>query len=109
MRHGYILTLVLAGLCALPFGPVARAEPAQPASLAVDAASGAVLVAQEATQRWYPASLTKLMTLYLTFGAIEAGQVKLQERLTVSGHAAAQPLTALGLRTGETITVESAI
>jgi D-alanyl-D-alanine carboxypeptidase len=109
MRYGSFLTLILAGLLALPCGPAARAEPAQPASLAVDAASGAVLVAQEATQRWYPASLTKLMTLYLTFGAIEAGRLRLDERLTVSAHAAAQPLTALGLRTGETITVESAI
>jgi D-alanyl-D-alanine carboxypeptidase len=110
MRRGTIPHLLLAaGLLVLPLGPAASAEAAQPASLAVDAASGAVLVDEAATQRWYPASLTKLMTLYLTFGAIQSGQLRLDERLTVSAHAAAQPLTALGLRAGESITVESAI
>jgi D-alanyl-D-alanine carboxypeptidase len=109
MRRSSIPTLILAGLAALFAGPAARCEAARPASLAVDAASGAVLVAEAATRRWYPASLTKLMTLYLTFGAIEAGRLGLGERLAVSAHAAAQPATALGLRAGETITVESAI
>ncbi|MFO1062061.1 MAG: D-alanyl-D-alanine carboxypeptidase family protein [Dongiaceae bacterium] len=109
MRRGTIPVLLAAALAVLLAGPARRCEAAQPASLAVDAASGAVLVAEAATQRWYPASLTKLMTLYLTFAAIEAGRLRLDERLTVSAHAAAQPPTALGLRAGETIAVESAI
>jgi D-alanyl-D-alanine carboxypeptidase len=82
---------------------------ARTASIVIDAGSGAVLAASEPTQRWYPASLAKLMTLYLVFQAIETKRLDLGDRLTVSAHAAAQPATGLGLETGEKITVEDAI
>jgi D-alanyl-D-alanine carboxypeptidase len=95
------VVLVLAALS----GPAA----ARTASVVVDAASGAVLAASEPTQRWYPASLTKLMTLYLVFAAIEARRLQLADRLTVSAHAAAQPPTGLGLEAGERISVQNAI
>ncbi len=58
---------------------------------------------------WRPASLTKLMTLYITFQELAAGHLKLDERLTVSGYAAAMPPSRLGLAKGETTTVEEAI
>ena len=83
-------------------GPAA----ARTTSIVIDAETGAVLAASEPTQRWYPASLTKLMTLYLTFQAIEGKRLQLGDPLTVSTHAAAQPATGLGL---EKITVENAI
>ena len=79
------------------------------AAIVVDAESGAVLESHAATARWYPASLTKVMTVYLAFEAIEAGTLRLDEALTVSEHAAAQPATELGLGKGETITVEETI
>jgi D-alanyl-D-alanine carboxypeptidase len=82
---------------------------ARTAAIVVDADTGTVLEASEATVRWYPASLTKVMTLYLTFEQIEAGHLKLDEALTVSPHAAAQPATELGLGTRSKITVNDAI
>jgi D-alanyl-D-alanine carboxypeptidase len=82
---------------------------ARTAAIVVDADTGTVLEATEATARWYPASLTKVMTLYLTFEQIEAGHLKLDEALTVSPHAAAEPATELGLGSGSKITVSDAI
>jgi D-alanyl-D-alanine carboxypeptidase len=79
------------------------------AAIIVDAESGTVLDSHAATVRWYPASLTKVMTVYLAFEAIEAGRMTLDEQLTVSEHAASQPATELGLGKDETITVQDAI
>lgn len=63
----------------------------------------------EATQSWYPASLTKLMTLYMTFDALKTGEIHLHDTLTASTHASQQPNSKLGLRRGEHLTVEDAI
>jgi len=79
------------------------------AAIVVDADSGTVLESVAATARWYPASLTKVMTVYLAFEEIEAGRLTLDEELTVSAHAAAQPATELGLGAGQKITVEDTI
>ena len=79
------------------------------ASIVVDANTGAVLQATNADSTRYPASLTKIMTLYLLFERLESGQIKLSSRLPVSAHAAAQAPTKLGLRPGQSITVEDAI
>jgi D-alanyl-D-alanine carboxypeptidase len=98
--------LVLALLVGLG---VPAAAATRTASIVIDADSGAVLASSAPTQRWYPASLTKLMTLYLTFQAIEGKRLQLGDPLTVSTHAAAQPATALGLEAGEKISVENAI
>ncbi|UTW12622.1 D-alanyl-D-alanine carboxypeptidase family protein [Marinobacterium rhizophilum] len=77
--------------------------------LVVDAASGAILHQDRADQRWYPASLAKLMTLYLVFEALDDGRLKLDSPLPVSQQAAAQPAVRLGLRAGASITVAEAI
>jgi len=82
---------------------------AGPATIVVDDDTGAVLQAVDADRLWYPASLTKMMTAYLTFAAIENGRVTLDDALTVSAHAAAQPATNIGLRAGARISVETAI
>jgi D-alanyl-D-alanine carboxypeptidase len=79
------------------------------AAIVVDADSGTVLESVSPTARWYPASLTKVMTVYLAFAEIEAGRLKLDEELTVSAHAAAQPATELGLGAGQKITVKDTI
>jgi len=79
------------------------------AAIVVDADSGTVLESIDATMPWYPASLTKVMTVYLAFEDIEAGRLGLDEMLTVSEHAAAQPPTELGLGKGEKISVKDTI
>jgi D-alanyl-D-alanine carboxypeptidase len=79
------------------------------AVIVVDADSGAVINARDATQLWYPASLTKMMTIYLAFEAIERGEARFGDTLTVSMHAAGQPETRLGLSTGFRISLKDAI
>lgn len=100
---GLLWLIVLACLAASPAS--ARVE----AEILVDVAAGAVLAARNADEPVAPASLTKMMTLYLTFRAIEAGQLKLASKLKVSSRAAAMPPTKLGLKAGSTIAVEDAI
>jgi len=79
------------------------------ASIVVDVNSGKVLQASNADSPRHPASLTKIMTLYLLFEQLETGKLKLSSKLEASAHAAAQAPSKLGLKPGETIDVESAI
>jgi D-alanyl-D-alanine carboxypeptidase len=79
------------------------------ASIIVDAQSLDIIHARQIDAARYPASLTKVMTLYLTFDAISSGQLKLDDRLTVSSTAAATAPTKLGLRKGQTISVDTLI
>jgi D-alanyl-D-alanine carboxypeptidase len=79
------------------------------ASIVVDAKTGKVLDQSNADARRYPASLTKMMTLYLLFEAIERKEMSLTTPLSVSAQAAAQPPSKLGLKAGETIAVKDAI
>lgn len=79
------------------------------ASIVIDSMTGQVLHEVNADTRNYPASLTKMMTLYLVFEALENGRLKLDQRLKVSRRAARQPSSRLGLRRNHRITVEQAI
>lgn len=79
------------------------------ASIIVDANSGAVLQSSNPDGLRHPASLTKVMTLYLLFERLEAGKISLNSRMNVSVHASRQSPTKLGLRPGQTIQVEDAI
>ena len=79
------------------------------AAIVVDANSGAVLHASNADSQRHPASLTKIMTLYLLFERLEAGKLKLDSPLKVSAHAEDQAPTKLGLEDRQTIQVEDAI
>jgi D-alanyl-D-alanine carboxypeptidase len=90
---------------------VAAAESYEPSysSIVVDANSGAVMQATNADDPRHPASLTKIMTLYLLFERLEAGKIKLSTELPASAHAAAQAPSKLGLKPGQTIAVETAI
>lgn len=80
-----------------------------PASIVVDGNSGEVLHASNADATRHPASLTKMMTLYLLFERLESGRLKLTTDMTASAHAAAQAPSKMGLKAGETIKVETAI
>jgi len=79
------------------------------ASLVIDAATGRVIHEINADTRNYPASLTKMMTLYLVFGALKSEIWTMNTQLRVSARAARQPASKLDLRRGETITVKNAI
>jgi D-alanyl-D-alanine carboxypeptidase len=78
-------------------------------SIIVDGNSGATLTAKDADGSRHPASLTKIMTLYLLFERLESGKMKLDTEMEVSEHASEQAPTKLGLRPGQTIKVEDAI
>ncbi len=80
-----------------------------PASIVVDANSGKVMQSADADAPRHPASLTKIMTLYLLFEKLEAGKIKMSTDLPVSPHAAMQAPSKLALKPGETIKVETAI
>src|SRR5258705_7332236 len=78
-------------------------------SIIVDGNSGAVLAANNPDASRHPASLTKIMTLYLLFERLDAGKIKLDTEMDVSEHASEQAPTKLGLRPGQSIRVEDAI
>src|ERR1700712_471533 len=78
-------------------------------SIIVDGNSGATLTANNPDASRHPASLTKIMTLYLLFERLDANKIKLDTEMEVSEHASEQAPTKLGLRPGQTIKVEDAI
>ena len=80
-----------------------------PSSFIIDADTGKVLESENADSLRYPASLTKMMTLYLTFEAIKKGELKLGQVIYASEHSAGQPQTNIALKAGEAITVKDAI
>ncbi|MDR3420889.1 MAG: D-alanyl-D-alanine carboxypeptidase [Xanthobacteraceae bacterium] len=96
-----VLFLFAANLTATP----ARAE----ATILVEADSGKVLRAENATYPWYPASVTKLMTLYVTLRAIKDNRITLDSLFTVSRNAAAQSPSKMGFPPGTQVTVDNAI
>ena len=94
-------------LAALLLAPLPAA--AKYASIVIDADTGAVLHEVNADTRNYPASLTKIMTLYMVFDALRHGRLELEDKLEVSVRATRQPPSKLGLGPADTITVENAI
>lgn len=78
-------------------------------SVIVDGTTGLVLSQNRADEPHAPASLTKMMTMYLAFQALRDGRLKMTEKMPVSAHAAGMEPTKLGLRAGQTITVHDAI
>ncbi|MBZ9794450.1 SPOR domain-containing protein [Mesorhizobium sp. ES1-4] len=95
------MTFVVAG--------AASSLAAKSAAIVVDAKTGKVLYSANADGRRYPASLTKMMTLYLTFEAMAKGKISKDSPVVFSAHASAEAPTKLGVKPGESITVETAI
>ena len=85
--------------------PQAGAE----AVILVDVENGKVLHAENATAPWYPASITKIMTAYVTLRAVKEGRITLDKLLTVSHNAAAQSPVKMGFPPGTTVTVDNAL
>ena len=79
------------------------------AEVVIDASTGRVISGRNVNKKLYPASLTKMMTLYLTFEAIRRGKLSKNRRISVSRRAAAQVPSSLRLKAGKTIRVEDAI
>jgi D-alanyl-D-alanine carboxypeptidase (penicillin-binding protein 5/6) len=107
-----LLSLSLLTVGPLPgaFTPEAHSrENLRYAAIVVDAQTGEVMFARHADSRRYPASITKVMTLYLVFEAITEGRIQLDDVIRVSPRAASQPPSKLGLAAGQTITVADAI
>ncbi|MND69565.1 D-alanyl-D-alanine carboxypeptidase DacA precursor [compost metagenome] len=104
-RLGYFFAI------ALSLSAVAQPAHADPkyAGIVVDAKSGKVLYGEDPDGLRYPASLTKMMTLYLTFEALEAGRFSIDSKVPVSANAAKEPPSKLGVRAGGSVTVDQAI
>ncbi|CUX16849.1 D-alanyl-D-alanine carboxypeptidase [Agrobacterium tumefaciens] len=101
------LTLAAAFITATSVG-TAQADPKY-AGIVIDAKTGKVLYGEDPDGLRYPASLTKMMTLYLTFEALNTGRISLDSKVPVSANAAKEPPSKLGVRAGGSITVEQAI
>ncbi|TPM79460.1 D-alanyl-D-alanine carboxypeptidase [Mesorhizobium sp. B2-3-3] len=106
MRHMHFLKLFSAGAIVLSVlaGP-ALANPV----VVFDLKSGQILQQQDAFKRWYPASLSKLMTAYVTFRAIAAGEVQLDSPIKVTKHSAAEPPSKMGFKPGSVMRLDNAL
>ena len=100
-----LLGLAAAGLLSLAGATRAHAE----AQLLIEASTGKVLHAENATYPWYPASVTKLMTAYTTLRAIKERRISFDTLLTMSRNAVAQQPTKMGFKLGTTVTVDNAL
>jgi D-alanyl-D-alanine carboxypeptidase len=103
LRHSLSPLAVVVALAM--FSPRAHAE----ARLVIEADSGKVVEAENATVPWYPASVTKLMTAYVTLSAVKSGKITLDTLLTVSPTAASQSPAKMGFRPGTQVTVDNAL
>ena len=108
-----LLPALLGILLSLGLAPVAPAwaqvGSARYSAIVVDAQTGRILMGVNQDELRFPASLTKLMTLYMTFEALRDRRIQLTQYMTVSASAAEQPPSKLGLQPGEAMTVEQAI
>lgn len=96
------------GLVATVMALAAGAAWANP-SILVDAYTGRVIEHKDAFQKWYPASLTKLMTAYVTFDALKAGELTLNSEVVMSQHSASQPPSKMYFKPGQRLTLDSAL
>ncbi len=103
-----LIVIALAAIMVASIPATAQANPKY-AGIVIDAKTGRTLYKYKADSKRYPASLTKMMTLYLVFEALERGKIKKSTRIRVSKKAAAEVPSKIGVRAGQTITVEQAI
>jgi D-alanyl-D-alanine carboxypeptidase len=105
LRHSSLIWIFAVAMLAIVTPRAAQAE----ALLVVEADTGKVLQADNATMPWYPASVTKMMTAYATLKAVKDGKLSLDTLFTVSPVAASQSPSKMGLRPGTQVTVENAL
>src|SRR5436190_13057197 len=105
LRNPLLNLILLVAALALAAPRIAHAE----ALLVVEADTGKVLQADNATYPWYPASVTKIMTAYVALKAVKEGRLSLDTLLTVSPVAASQSPSKMGFKPGTQVTVENAL
>ena len=123
-RASYVLAALASSICVVATPTIAQDYAAPPlstadlrvpnyepryAAIVMDATSGEILYQMRADSPRYPASITKIMTLYLTFVALATGKLHESDMVAVSSRAAAQSPTKLGLRAGDEIDVDDAM
>lgn len=101
--------MILALAMSFVVADAASSMAARSSAIVVDAKTGKVLYSSDANGRRYPASLTKMMTLYLTFEAMAKGRISKNTPVPFSAKAAAEPPTKLGVKAGGAVSVETAI
>ena len=106
---GRLRAMLLPGLLCALGSFFACAAHAGYAAIVVDGSNGQILQQVNADHRDYPASLTKMMTLYLTFQELKSGKLRLDQPMAVSAWAAGKSPTKLGLRAGQTISVQDCV
>lgn len=104
-----MLVLTVGVSTAIIASPASAASGPKYAGIVVDAKNGQILYGDDPDGLRYPASLTKMMTLYLTFEALESGRIKLNSQVPVSLNAAKEPPSKLGVRPGSNLNVDQAI
>lgn len=104
MQSARIGLLIIAAIWLFIIVPMS-AYAAPYAAYVIDARTGEVLHERNADTRLHPASLTKMMTLYVVFQAVERGEISLDTKVTISRNAASEPPSKLGLRAGQTISL----
>ncbi|WP_082505163.1 D-alanyl-D-alanine carboxypeptidase family protein [Aureimonas sp. Leaf324] len=109
MSHGLMAATLIGGAVLAIVPAQAQESPDRYSAVVIDANNGKVLFARSADDRRYPASLTKMMTLYMLFDALESGRATLSTPMKVSAYAAARPPSKLGLKIGSTLSVEEGI
>ncbi|MCF4166621.1 D-alanyl-D-alanine carboxypeptidase [Zavarzinia compransoris] len=102
-----VLAAAMAAALAATAGPALARAPYS--AVVIDATTGHVILSDSPSAKRHPASLTKMMTIYMALDAVKAGALTMDQRLTVSANAASREPTKLGLRPGQTITVKNAI
>ncbi len=100
--------LITASIAALALALDLGAAAASP-TLVFDVNTGKVFEHGEAFQRWYPASLTKLMTVYVAFRAVKAGEIEFSSPIRITRHAASEPPSKMGYKTGSVLTLDNAL
>ena len=107
--RGTLLLLASAVAFAILAVPAGQARAAPYAAIVMDMRDGRVLHEDSADRRQHPASLTKMMTLYLAFEAVETGQLGLDQKVRVSRHASRQPPSKIWLKPGQRVTIRHLI
>src|SRR5581483_2372234 len=105
----FVAKLVCTALSAAVLSGAALHEAKAEATLLIEADTGKVLQAENAGQAWYPASVTKLMTAYVTLRAVKDRKISLDTLLTVSPNAVAQQPSKMGFKAGIQVTVDNAL
>ncbi|WP_245410664.1 D-alanyl-D-alanine carboxypeptidase [Notoacmeibacter marinus] len=103
------LSLLTGALAASFLSGTATAHAAKYAGIVMDAKTGKTLYSHQADSLRYPASLTKMMTLYITFEAMRSGKIDKNSEIPMSAHCSRRPPTKIGIRPGRSIKVEPAI